>query len=276
MERAEQSIYRCYWLHHADGCKRKDCKFKHDKRIPKKELEELKARNLDQKRATSAPPAGKGEKGDSKGGGKKICYEFRKSGSCAKGDDCAYEHAVPADTKGPKVKPQAPQKAFGAPAISIFDLEDGHFCLAVGEENHKQVRFEKQKMTRGTRQKYQKDIVKVRVASELFNPQIARIHERIALLRARILKRNLQGHPDQNFIRQDWEGVDCQVYFNDPEENGSDAGKENLFEAEYEWIGEGGNRTHDVNDTKDLIISGPSFLSIAARNSNASGDSDSE
>jgi hypothetical protein len=40
------------------------------------------------------------------------------------------------------------------------------------------------------------------------------------------LKRNLQGHPDQNFIRQDWEGVDCQVYFNDPEETGSDAGKE--------------------------------------------------
>ena len=90
------------------------------------------------------------------------------------------------------------------------------------------------------------------------------------------MKRNLQGHPDQNFIRQDWEGVDCQVYFNDSEENGSDAGKENLFEAEYEWIGEGGNRTHDANDTKDLIISGPSLLSIAARNSNASGDSDSE
>ena len=68
--------------------------------------------------------------------------------------------------------------------------------------------------------------------------------------------------------------MDCQVYFNDPEENGSDAGKENLFEAEYEWIGDGGNRTHDANDTKDLIISGPSFLSIAARNSNASGDSE--
>ena len=70
--------------------------------------------------------------------------------------------------------------------------------------------------------------------------------------------------------------MDCQVHFNDPKENGSDAGKENLFEAEYDWIGEGGNRTHDAKDTKDLITSGPSFLSIAARNSNASGDSDSE
>jgi hypothetical protein len=146
----------------------------------------------------------------------------------------------------------------------------------VGGENHKHVRFEKQKMTRGTRQKYQKGVVKVRVGSEPFNPQIARIHERIALLRARILKRNLQGQPGQNFIQRDWEWVDCQVYFNDPEENGSDAEKKNLFEAEYEWIGEGGSRTHDANDTKDLIISGPSFLSIAARNSNASGDSDSE
>ena len=66
--------------------------------------------------------------------------------------------------------------------------------------------------------------------------------------------------------------MDCQVYFNDPEESGSDAGNENLFEAEYEWIGEGGNRTRDANDTKDLIISGPSFLSIAARNSDASGE----
>ena len=131
-------------------------------------------------------------------------------------------------------------------------------------------------MTRGIRQKYRKDIVKVRVETELFNPQVTKIHERIALLRARILKRNLQGNSDQNFIRQDWEGVDCQVYFNDPEENGSDAGKENLFEPEYEWIGEGGNRTRDANDTRDLIISGPSFLSIAARNSDASGDSDSE
>ena len=157
-ERAEQSVYHCYWFHHADGCKRKDCKFKHDKRIPNKELEDLKARNLDQKRATSAPPAGKGEKGDSKGGGKKICYEFRKSGSCAKGDDCAYEHSAPAEAKGPKARPPAPQKAFGTPAISIFDLEDGHFCLAVGEDSHKQVRFEKQKMTRGTRQKCQRTL----------------------------------------------------------------------------------------------------------------------
>ncbi len=59
-ERAEQSIYHCHWFHHADGCKRKDCKFKHDTRISKEELKVLKARNLDQKRANSAPPAGKG------------------------------------------------------------------------------------------------------------------------------------------------------------------------------------------------------------------------
>jgi hypothetical protein len=70
--------------------------------------------------------------------------------------------------------------------------------------------------------------------------------------------------------------VDCQVYFNDPEENGSNAGPENLFEAEYEWIGEGGSRTRDANDIKDLTISGPTYLSTAARDSDASGDSDSE
>ena len=58
-ERAEQSIYHCYWFHQADGCKREDCKFKHDKRISKEVLNEFKARNLDQKRATSAPPVGK-------------------------------------------------------------------------------------------------------------------------------------------------------------------------------------------------------------------------
>jgi hypothetical protein len=130
--KGEQSVYHCYWFHHADGCKRTDCKFKHDKRIPKKELEDLKARKLDQKRSSSAPPAAHGEKGNPKGGGKKICYEFRKSGACLKGQDCAYEHVAAAEAKGPKAKvPQ--QEAFGTPAISIFDLDDGNFCLAVGE-----------------------------------------------------------------------------------------------------------------------------------------------
>ena len=49
-----------------------------------------------------------------------------------------------------------------------------------------------------------------------------------------------------------------------------------MFEAEYEWIGEGGSRTRDANDIKDLTISGPTYLSTAARDSDASGDSDSE
>ena len=42
------------------------------------------------------------------------------------------EHVAAAEAKGFKAK-APPQKALGALAISIFDLDDGNFCLAVGE-----------------------------------------------------------------------------------------------------------------------------------------------
>ena len=69
--------------------------------------------------------------------------------------------------------------------------------------------------------------------------------------------------------------MDCQVYFNDPEENDNHAGQGDIFEAEYEWINEG-SMACESNNTKDLIISGPTFLFTAARDSDASGDCDSD
>ena len=53
----------------------------------------------------------------------------------------------------------------------------------------------------------------------------------LSLLRARILRKNLQAEswdPGRTFIRQDFEGADCQVYFNDPEEADSHEGRENF------------------------------------------------
>ena len=61
------------------------------------------------------------------------------------------------------------------------------------------------------------------------------------------------------------------MYFNDPEEEDSQSGCENLFEAEYEWL----SKNDHVAAAKDVIITGPTCLSTAARNRD-SAESDIE
>ena len=112
----------------------------------------------------------------------------------------------------------------------------------------------------GLRMQYKKDVTHQRTNAQPHDPRVGRIHARLALLRARILKKNLtseQGDPRRNFISEDWEGADCQVYLNDPEDEDSQAGCENLFEAEYEWLS---NNNH-LAAAKDVIVTGPTCLS---------------
>ena len=125
-------------------------------------------------------------------------------------------------------------------------------------------------MVRGERKKYEKDVKRNLPNPAPRDPRIVKVHGRLALLQDRILKRNLVGDPLDNrrkFIREDWEGADCQVYFNDPEEVDSQEGCENLFESEYEWLDE----KRRTAAAKDVIISGPK--SLVARNTD-SDDSD--
>ena len=119
----------------------------------------------------------------------------------------------------------------------------------------KQVSFAKQKLVIGSRRKYEKEVKRQLAEAHPVDPRVKRIHMRIALLKARILIRNLTAAPDdprRMFIRQDWEGADCQVYFNDPEEVDSQEGRENLFESEYERLDE----EQRSAAAKDVIISG--------------------
>ena len=75
------------------------------------------APGLNFKRASAAPPGTTADKPDPKEGGKKICYEFKKSGSCKKGADCAYEHVAAAVLKVNKTKREKSPKKTAAPVI---------------------------------------------------------------------------------------------------------------------------------------------------------------
>ena len=162
------------------------------------------ARNLDTKRSASAPPKTQADKGDPKGGGKKICYEFKKSGTCKKGADCAYEHVAAAPAVGKPKRKASPRLVHGTPAISIFEMEPDAYYPAVNEDINKQVTFAKQKLVMDLRTRCKKDVTHQRTNAQPHDPRVGRIHARVALLRARILKNNLtseKGDPRRNFIR---------------------------------------------------------------------------
>ena len=148
---------------------------------------------------------------------------------------------------------------------------DEHY-VAVNEDVNKQVSFSKLQLVIGSRKKYEKEVKRQLAEAHPGDERAKRIHLRLALLRARILRRNLNAKcedPGRTFLRQDIEGADCQVYFNDPEEADSHEGHENLFESEYEWLDE---EQHSAA-AKDVIISGPKTL--VARNTD-SDDSENE
>ena len=136
------------------------------------------ARNLDTKRSASAPPKTLADKADPKDGGKKICYEFKKSGTCKKGADCAYEHVAAAPAVGKPKRKASPRQVHGTPAISIFELEPDAYYLAVNEDTSKQVTFAKQKLVMGLRMQYKKDVTHQRTNAQPHDPRIGRIHAR--------------------------------------------------------------------------------------------------
>ena len=123
----DPSTLHCYWFHHPKGCQRTKCLFKHDKKIPIKEKEELMALNLE-KRSSSAPvkQGGKGEPRTRT----KVCLEFQKEGSCSKGADCAYEHVSLPDGKKQQDKKKA--LTLASPAIFLFEVkpEDSYVAAA--------------------------------------------------------------------------------------------------------------------------------------------------
>ncbi len=83
------------------------------------------ALNLD-KRSNSAPPR------PSSGADTKlrriVCFEVQKSGTCAKGADCAYDHvALSADDKK---KPPQPTPKKIVPTIFLFEEPEEFYSVA--------------------------------------------------------------------------------------------------------------------------------------------------
>ena len=113
------------------------------------------------------------------------------------------------------------------------------------------------------------------------NEKISRIHARIAILKARILKANIINRPSdkaRNYLREDWEGVDCQVCFNDPEDADShttEDTRELLFESELAWLEE----EHRVAASRSIFVQGPTCMSTMkyshSDDSDSGGDDDS-
>jgi hypothetical protein len=94
----------------------------------------------------------------------------------------------------------------------------------------------------------------------------------MAIVKAKILRTNLRGDSDDPrriFIREDWKGADCQVFFNDSEE--VDAEPKDFFEAGYvRVIDESGTRSREV------IVVGPTCLSKIRHVDSSDSDSQSE
>ena len=74
------------------------------------------------------------------------------------------------------------------------------------------------------------------------------------------------------YLREDWEGVDCQVYFNDPEDmesQSSDEARQLLYESEFEWLDE----ELRVAASRSIFLQGPTCMSTMKYSQ--SDDSDS-
>jgi hypothetical protein len=172
----DPSTLHCYWFHHPKGCQRPKCLFRHDKKIPIKEKEELMALNLE-KRSSSAPvkQGGKGEARTRT----KICFEFQKEGSCSKGADCAYEHVALPD--GKKQSDKKKTLALASPAIFLFDAMPEDRYIAAAEDMRRKVTFPEVKIIRGARNKYEKDVTVRPLHPVNRNPETVRIHARIAV-----------------------------------------------------------------------------------------------
>ena len=132
-------------------------------------------------RSTSAPP----RPSDNAKEIRKACYEFKKSGTCKKAADCAYEHVAAAPENGRKKRQASPPRlgAYGAPDIFLF--EDAEECyIAASEDISKRVSFAKLKIIVGPRKQYEKDVKRPRIEPAPRDPRIGRIHVCIVWLRA--------------------------------------------------------------------------------------------
>ena len=169
-----------------------------------------------EKRSSSAPVK-TGGKGETRAR-TKVCFEFQREGSCSKGADCAYEHVSLPD--GKKQQEKRKPNATASPAIFLFEKPEASYVAAT-EDMKRSVTFQEVKITRGTKHQYEKD-VKIRTSQPRpADPATGRIHARMALLKARILRSNIRNKPsdkERTFVREDWEGVDCQVHFDNPED----------------------------------------------------------
>ena len=88
------------------------------------------------------------------------------------------------------------------------------------------------------------------------------------------MKNNLwgeKGDPGRTFLREDWEGADCQVYFNDPETDELEEGGQ-LYESQYEWL----DVEYKLAAARDLVVVGPTCLSAKARSQESDGSENSD
>jgi hypothetical protein len=174
-------------------------------------------------------------------------------------------------------KPQDKRKpnATASPAIFLFEKPEASYVAAT-EDLKRNVTFQEVKITRGTKHQYEKD-VKIRTSQPRpADPATGRIHARMALLKARILQSNIRNKPrdkERTFIREDWEGADCQVHFNDPEDmesQSSEEFREVLFESQYEWLDEG----QRVAASRSIFVQGPVCMSTLKHQRNEDSEED--